>query len=209
MNTAQRVKVLLDRHGDNICEAAAKTDVPKSTLHRILQGSRANLHKWVPKIAQAYSVQPESLMGEHDSKADFEWSIRHSVPRERFEMCVMTVQDRVRMTLHFMLHISGQPCSLAQVAIASTLGLAEVTRLIALWRHIPPDLVTTRLLISGIHTLAGISLAWFNTGALDDEVGLRAVSRHIPRATCLAPATKQGHVAALISIAHRRLQDVI
>ena len=111
MKSGQRVKCLMERYGDTVEKAAARTGVPKSTLHRITQGSEANLNRWLPKIAAGYGVALEYLQGGSDPRMDFEWSIRSASSRERFEFCLMTIQERVYLTIEFLMSSYGQKYS--------------------------------------------------------------------------------------------------
>lgn len=209
MTTAQRVKLLLERHGDSIRDAARKSGLSKSTVSRILDGSAGNLDKWVRQMAEAYGVDPTSLTGGLDAKADFEWSIRRASPRERFEFLLMTLPERVRITLDFLARQYPDRFPARQVAAAAGLTPDQFSQAVSRWDHTPPDLQTARSLANAIECLVQLDPRWFECGLLSDEASLEALVPTIMRG-CV-PAQRSGRVGVTAltgkvqEIARRRL----
>lgn len=208
MTTAQRIRHVLIKHGDSVRKASQKTGIPKSTLCRLLEGSEANLGKWIAMLAATYQVDPNSLVGGQDPKSDFDWSVRCASSRERFDMVTMTVQDRVRMTLEFLARTYPRRCSALQIALVAGMGPREVETLLASWDQVPPDLTTTKILSHAINTLTGISARWFDYGLLDDEPCLSGLSRSLPKVVVLAQRSRAHRATALarpvMEVAERR-----
>lgn len=208
MTTAQRIKYLMDKHCHSVREASRKTGVPKTTLLRLLEGSEANLSKWVSFIARGYEVDPDALLGGKDPRSDFEWSVRRASCRERFDMVLMTMQERLRMTLDFLTKAYPRRCSLVQIAGASGLALRDVEVLRAIWEQTPPDLVTAKALALGIVEVTGIPGVWFLYGLLEDEPTFTRLSRALPKAGVLAQKSRMKGKGTLtkqlIDFANRR-----
>lgn len=213
MTTAQRVRLLLTRNGDSIRDAARKSGLSKSTVARIIDGSAANVDKWVKQLAQAYKVDPNSLIGGLDPKSDFEWSIRRADLRERFEMVLMTLQDRVRLTMEFLDRNYPNRFSFNHVVAASGGNREELLGQISRWDSIPVDLQVARLLAKTVERLTAMDARWFDDGLLTDEASPRQLAELIMRGSHPSQRSGRPGTAKLTTevrtIALKRLADHI
>ncbi len=173
MSVGGRVKYLLDSHGHSLRKAQEITGVSHETIRRITNGWEGpTLIEYIRRIAKGYRsrgyhVDEKSLMEGLDPKGDFEWTIHQSPFSQRLEMVMMSLQDRVRLTLDFLRAKYPSVCRIETLAAASGLNTADLARILTRWQSRPPERTTAIAIAYGIHRLTDISMMWFNHGWLD------------------------------------------
>lgn len=170
MAVGRRVEHLLDSHGHSLRQAEAITGVSYETIRRIIKGYEGpTLGYNVTRIANGYKIDPKALLDGLDPKGDFEWTIHQAPPGQRLEMVMMSLHERVRLTLSFLTDKYPSVCGHDLLATASGLHVNQLDAVVRSWATKPPDLSTTNAIARGISRLTKISISWFLCGWLPQE----------------------------------------
>jgi transcriptional regulator with XRE-family HTH domain len=178
----RRVKHLIDSHGHSLRQAEAITGVSYETIRRVINGYEGpTLVYQVTKIANGYKVDPKALLEGLDPKGDFEWTIHQLPPGQRLEMAMMSLHERVRVTLSFLRDKYPSVCRVEVLAPVSGLQPDELDTIMRRWAIRPPDLRTTLDIARGISRLTSISMSWLVHGWIAQEEAQRPVTERIAR----------------------------
>lgn len=170
MSVANRLKRLLDLHGHSYAKAEEITCVSRETIRRIANGEQPpKLPIYLRKIAAGYGVDEFMLLEGATPKGEFEWTVRHSSPAQRLEWLLMSQAGRVKLTLDFLRARYPQLVPPRVLAAAARISEHEVLNLVDRWEIVPPDRRVALDLAHMLHSLTGISLAWFLWGGLAER----------------------------------------